>query len=252
MGQPQVETGVTEKQPFSKPNETTGLLKKSTKKAAAQSSVPAPIPAQTDAEDKKVVWFTCPEQGCIKGYKTHRNLQNHLDYGRHTLKLHEESQYDEIIRKWAAKCTSLKSKNPSCSSSMTTLGSQDTSSTSSSIGWALHKSKGHKRFSENVKNYLLEQFLVGEETGRKVAPSEASTRMRSLRNDSNGLRVFCKEEWLTTQQIRSYFSRLSTLKKSGKLPKAADLRVEEEVISAVVERETRYQLRRRVFSELTS
>ena len=36
--------------------------------------------------------------------------------------------------------------------------------------------------------------------------------------------------------MQSYFSRLSTLKKSGKLPKAADLQVEEEVISAVIQR----------------
>ena len=209
-----------------------------------------PATAQGESEDRSNVWFTCPEQGCTKGYRTHRSLQNHLDYGKHTLKLHVESQYDEIIRKWAAKCTSIKSKNPSASS-MKASGSQDTDSGSLSIGWALHKSKGQNRFSDKVKKYLLEQFLVGEETGRKITPSEASTRMRSLRDDVEGLRVFSKEEWLTTQQVRSYFSRLSTLKKSGKLPKAADLQVEEEVISAVVERESRYQLRRRVYSELT-
>ena len=124
---------------------------------------------------------------------------------------------------------------------MKTSGLQDnTNSASSSIGWALHKSRGQNRFSGKVKNYLLEQFVVGEETGRKITSSEASSRMRSLRKDSNGLRVFCKEEWLTTQQIRNYFSRLSTLKKIGKLPKAADLLVEE-VISAVIQGETRYQ-----------
>lgn len=166
-------------------------------------------------------------------------------YGRTQISdgLHEESQYDEVIRKWAAKCTSIKSKNPSCSSVKTSGLQDNTNSASSSIGWALHKSKGQNRFSDKVKNYLLEQFLVGW----KITPSEASTRMRSLRKDSNGLRVFWKEEWLTTQQIRSYFSRLSTLKKSGKLPKAADMHVEEEVI----ERETKYQLRRKVYNQLT-
>ena len=40
------------------------------------------------------------------------------------------------------------------------------------------------------------------------------------------------------------------IKKSGKLPEAADLQVEEEVISAVIQRETRYQLRRRVYNQL--
>ena len=212
MGHPQDQTGVVVKHPFSKPKQATGLLKKSTKEVPTLP--PAPIPtAQSESGDKNDDWFTCPEQGCIKGYRTHRSLQNHLDYGKHTLRLHEESQYDEVIRKWAAKCTSTKSKNPSCSSVKTSGLQDNTNSASSSIGWALHKSKGQNRFSDKIKNYPLEQFLLGEETGRKITPSEASSRMRSLRKDSNGLRVFCKEEWLTTQQIRSYFSRLSTLKK---------------------------------------
>ena len=81
--------------------------------------------------------------------------------------------------------------------------------------------------------------MIGEETGRKVTPAEAVTRMRTLRNDI-GNRLFGKEEWLTSQQVTSYFSRLAAMKTIGQLPPPA-VSLEEEDVEAVVERSERYQ-----------
>lgn len=81
MGLPQEDTGVMVKHPFSKPRNVSGVLK-------------------SETGDKNNDRFTFPEQGCVKNYLTYRSLQNHLDYAMHALKLHEKSQYDEIIRKW--------------------------------------------------------------------------------------------------------------------------------------------------------
>jgi len=72
-----------------------------------------------------------------------------------------------------------------------------------------------------VKNFLLELFLVGEETGRKVTPPDASRPIREATNQC----LFDKEKWLTAQQIANYFSRLATLKKTGKLSQASDINV---------------------------
>ena len=55
--------------------------------------------------------------------------------------------------------------------------------------------------------------MIGEETGRKVTPAEASARMRTVRTEE-GARIFGKDEWLTPQQVNSYFSRLAAMKKS--------------------------------------
>lgn len=52
------------------------------------------------------------------------------------------------------------------------------------------------RLSAQVKNYLLETFMIGEETAQNVTPSEASTQMRSLHNEDCA-QVFDKGEWLT-------------------------------------------------------
>ena len=62
-----------------------------------------------------------------------------------------------------------------------------------SMGWAQTKSKRRSRFSIKVKNYLLEQFMIGEETGRKAIPAEASARMRTVRTEE-GARIFGKDE----------------------------------------------------------
>ena len=82
------------------------------------------------------------------------------------------------------------------------------------IRCVLAKKRRSNRFSERVKSFLVEQFMIGEETGRKVTQVEAATRMRSPRNET-GNRKFGKGEWLIPQQITSYFSRLAAMKKSA-------------------------------------
>ena len=116
------------------------------------------------------------------------------------------------------------------------------------IGWAQTRSKRGNRFPEQVKRFLLEQFMVGEETGRKVTPAEAANRMRSLRNDA-GNQLFEKSEWLTVQQVTS-FSRLAAMKRMNQLPAAVES-LEEEDVEAVVQQSERYHLRQKIYNTLT-
>ena len=92
--------------------------------------------------------------------------------------------------------------------------------------------------------------MIGKETGRKVTPAEAATRMHSLRNDA-GNRLFQKSEWLTVQQVTSYFSRLAAMKRMNQLPTAVESLEEEEDIEAVVQQSERYHLRQRIYNTLT-
>ena len=73
-------------------------------------------------------------------------------------------------------------------------------------GWAMKKSKKSIRFSERVRSYLQETFFHGEETGVKANPADIACKMRSQRSS--------KEEWLSTDQVARYFSRLSALNKT--------------------------------------
>ena len=95
-------------------------------------------------------------------------------------------QYDHIRRQWAAKCSSLKAKIPETNKTSST-------STANSSYWAL-KARKCSRLTEKVKNFLLELFLVGEETGRKVTPPYALKRIRTLCREGTNERFFDKEE----------------------------------------------------------
>lgn len=247
MGRSQGETGVNVILPFCEPSETSGLLKKESKQPAEDDPhVTAPV-APSAEEEEDCDWFNRPEEGCVKAFKTNRNLQRHIDFGRHQFKLHEESQYDQIRRKWAKHCISLKPENPSYFE--TASSSSEDIESEVVMGWAQARSRRRNRFSEQVKSFLLEQFMIGEETGRKITPAEATTRIRTLRNEV-GDHLFGKEEWLTSQQVTSYFSRLAAMKKIGQLPAAA-VSLEEEDVEAVVERSERYHLRQRIYNKLT-
>ena len=81
------------------------------------------------------------------------------------------------------------------------------------MGWALKNSQSSRtRFSEKQKNYLLTNFLIGEQTGQKVNAASVACSMVSAR-DTNGDRLFTSAEFLTVQQITSYFSRLASTRK---------------------------------------
>ena len=78
------------------------------------------------------------------------------------------------------------------------------------MGWALKTSQASRaRFTDKQKNYLLSKFLIGEQTGQKLNSSSVARLMMSAR-DENGDRLFTNSEFLTGQQIASYFSRLAS------------------------------------------
>ena len=140
--------------------------------------------------------------------------------GKHLIRLEPETQYDQVKRKWAETCQSLAGGYlqpvPSTSAAATADQPDSQNVLSTEEGWALKKVRNAVNFSESVRNYLREVFLLGEETGHKANPGDVATCLKGLR-DSSGKKRFQKDEWLTIAQISRYFSRLSTLNKSGRL-----------------------------------
>ena len=239
-------TGIKVLKPFCAPDTTKGMLKKPASRLRNPPS--AKDVRERNCEETASALFSCPEEGCTKVYRSNHYLINHLDFGKHQYKLHRETQCDHIRRQSAAKCSSLKAKIPETHKT----SSAPTASSSNKVprGWAL-KARKCSRFTEKVKNFLLELFLLGEETGRKVTPPDASRRIRTLCREGTNQRLFDKEEWLTAQQIASYFSRLATLKKTGKLPQASDINLDDQDLEPLEREIRRYNLRERVKHNLT-
>jgi len=224
FGSPQGDTNMVIVLPFGTPSVEVGTF------LTARPSSEQPSQSQTEPavqldhgeeqDEDDAVHFACPEEGCIKMYQSFSALQKHLDVGKHLIRLERASQFDEIKKKWAETCESLAGSYiqalPSTSAAIEQPDDQS-GTPSAEEGWALKKARRAVHFTEKARNYLREVFLLGEDTGKKSNPTDVATRMKSLREDS-GKKRFEKREWLTAEQISRYFSRLSALHKSGRLP----------------------------------
>ncbi|XP_048586205.1 uncharacterized protein LOC116616791 [Nematostella vectensis] len=233
MGSPQGRTQLQILEDFGDPEHDFGIFRKKTPAHVASETTHEEEEIEDNDEDEdkdededeeaeggdRTAFFSCPEKGCTKQFLTHRSLLSHLDSGKHHLRLERESSYDNIKRKWAKACQDV----VSAARELTIERSLDLQLASGQPtvkrGWALKRSKKAVRFTEKVKRYLTGVCLEGEQTGKKADPSEVATRLKSLRSD--GRKKFASEEWLTTQQITSYFSRLTILNRSGELRQQA-------------------------------
>lgn len=177
--------------------------------------------------NEKVV-FSCNEEGCIKTFQSFAALQKHMDVGKHMVRLAKESAYDKIARKWTEACQAVGGDYVHGETSAISDIDDQALAGQEKQGWALRKARKSVAFSEKAKNYLVDLFWIGEETGKKANASDVASRMKSLRDEVTGKKMFAKTDWLTEQQIARYFSRLSTLNKSGQLQRTRTISMDED------------------------
>ena len=151
--------------------------------------------------------FFCPEAGCIKSYQRFSALQLHLDCGKHERTLERETLLDKAVRGYAVRLEEQFESVPQLQQSTGNLTTANQPSIP--MGWALKASQALRaRFNEKLKDYLLNKFLIGEQTGQKMNAASVARSMISAR-DTSGNWMFTRSEFLTAQQIMSYFSRLA-------------------------------------------
>ena len=150
--------------------------------------------------------FSCPEESCIKTFQRSSALQAHLDEGRHKHALEKETLLDKAKRGYATKITGERTQVPRVS--FRPAASQKGAVTPLQMGWALKTAKKKTMFSQEQKKYLTEQFVIGEESGKKADPKQVSQDMRKVRSES-GVRLFLGKDALSSQQVSGFFSRLA-------------------------------------------
>ena len=85
------------------------------------------------------------------------------------------------------------------------------------------------------------KFELGEKTGLKAGPNQVSADMRNARDEQNNRR-FSREEWLTKNQIKSYFSRMASARRKGQETDDVDDQAELEDILGEEEENSRQQV----------
>lgn len=131
---------------------------------------------------------TCPEEGCVKTFLRFSFLQRHLDGGRQKYALEKYFLLDKAMLRYAENLESgastVKQQVEDSAKLLkdVSLGKQ---------GWALKRgsSRGHL-LNENQKKYLINLFLLGEQTERKTDPNKVAKSIRKVHNADGSLKVF--------------------------------------------------------------
>ena len=153
--------------------------------------------------------FSCPSDTCICTFQKHSSLEYHILYGKCKLLKEKNTLLDQAKLLYVQKLSEGISTQPIISGTSTDVQSAE----QLLQGWALKQSKKNARFNDNQKAYPDERFKIGQATGIKADPLQVSRDFCHARNE-NGDRRFTINEYLSPQQIRSYFSRTAKKNKS--------------------------------------
>lgn len=200
--------------------------------------------------------FSCSEAGCVLTFKTEAEADAHMDFGQHVRKLESESLYDSVRKKWAEKVTgvSMPSHEQEAIPAHYDRPSSSIINDRRSKGWALKAIKKPSRMADHVKTYLVQKFDAGARSGLKADPVQVAHEMKFIKDD-NGHPLFSPEEWRTSQQINSFFSRLSAMQRQSQTEKShleeANVEVSEEDLEALESEIALDSLREAVLHDMT-
>jgi hypothetical protein len=199
---------------------------------------------ETGFVSSRQVVLVCPENGCLKSFSSDHLLTHHLSIGDHNTSCEAcDNRLDKVARKWAG-CVTEVTVHPGAASIPTETVDDVAPEHTLTAGWALRSTRTSQRFSDNVREFLLSKFMEGVKAkNKKQDPAQVAKMLRSH---------FCKNEWLTAQQVNSYFSRLSILQKCGKLPAAKEPMPDEDEQDTLETMVYRQKLRRRVVEMIES
>lgn len=158
-----------------------------------------------DAEEGAGV-FHCPNEGCIKVYQRHWALEKHMSYGKCELRPERATLLDQAKQMYHVKLTEGTSAGATSHDGGAATRGISEISNQPAKGWALKQTKKAGRFSEAQKKYLDDKFNIGQQTGHKMDPGSVARDMRYAKT-SEGTRLFTRDQFLTAQQVQSYFSR---------------------------------------------
>ena len=149
--------------------------------------------------------FSCPNEGCVKMYGRHSSLEKHVSFGKCQMVPEKETLLDK------AKTTyhTLLQEDTSTAKALGERAVKATDGFCLPEGWALKTARKSARFNDAQKKYLEEKFNLGLEMGHKQDPERVAKDMRLARK-ADGSRLFSGDEFLSAQQIQSFFSRMAS------------------------------------------
>ncbi|CAF3349549.1 unnamed protein product [Rotaria sp. Silwood2] len=163
--------------------------------------------ASEKSNSSEFLLWDCPVEGCIRQYRRYYDLQSHLDTGKHVLKKVKMPLLDKAKIIFQTLLENDNQRVPVRLQNFNTIVNTDGKwNVILSKGWALSSPRTNTRFTESQKQYLIDAYQDGENSGLKSNP-ETLSLMPFIKENSQFR--FSPEECLTTSQIKSYFSCLT-------------------------------------------
>lgn len=149
----------------------------------------------------------CPEENCTSTFESEDNLSLHIAGGEHQIPKLLTGQ-DKAKHAFAKRMDNIMKKADY--QTATTFGKSNNNKIHSCLvieeGWALKPKRKITRLNYNQKQFLEECFKKGDETGIKVTAQSVVKMMRNY--TENGKKKFSSAEYLTREQVMSFFSRI--------------------------------------------
>jgi hypothetical protein len=175
--------------------------------------------------------FRCSEAQCIKWYRSIDRCEDHIATGKHVHPPAKLSLLDVAVKTFKAQTDRVFSKSTTTMPMNTTFDLSTNGTTCLSEGWALPQPKLNKRFTREQIAFLVEKYDEGERSGNKWNPAVVASvsrrwykpcacvpfqTMRTVKHAGH-LR-FAPEDHLTTAQVKSYFSKLTSNRRKQSQP----------------------------------
>lgn len=190
--------------------------------STAQLMVRKPTQASKKRKDREIcdILF-CPISGCISTFESEMDLLQHLADEEHKF-TESTSGMDRVRQAYSELILASSNLHQSVSTSdVNTIPAEYVLSHCKSLsffsqkGWAIPKRK-ITQFTYEQRKFIYDEFMLGEETGKKTSAEKVVAKMRLLRDDS-GKKVFTPNDYLSVDQVTSMFSRQAAQKKKKQL-----------------------------------
>ncbi|XP_071161321.1 uncharacterized protein [Mytilus edulis] len=169
--------------------------------------------------------FACPDQSCTKVFTKPHFLEAHIVIGNHVYSTSENS-YDSVKLIWAQQCEAVDREHKVLIQSVSSINMNVNE------GWALKLNKPFKRFTKKVKDFLFDIYVKCESSGRRPNFDTLATELKTTRHENDGTKMFTREEWLSSSQIRSLFANFVRLGAETSL-KSEDTAVIENILEEI-------------------
>ena len=156
--------------------------------------------------------FCCTDPMCVEMFSFYELLKNHLDFGKHKYEKINTTQLGTVTEKWLKRYVEGNEKGKpreiaNVEQMKYVRENRGSDQSSLGMGWAIPICNC-RRLNDRQQTFLNKLFDDGEKTGNTLTAEEVFQEMQNK---------FSLSEYLSVGTIKSYFNRMASQFRTGKI-----------------------------------